>query len=40
MIRINPPGEVLGWTFTTHRTDRPAQTPLLALYEALAGGVG
>lgn len=27
----------LGWTFATHRTDRPAQTALLALYTALAG---
>lgn len=26
----------LGWTFATHRTDRPPQTALLALYEALA----
>lgn len=25
-----------GWTFIAHRTDRPAQTPLLALYAALA----
>lgn len=25
----------LGWTFITHRTDRPAQTALLALYTAL-----
>ena len=24
------------WTFTTHRTDRPPQMPLLALYESLA----
>lgn len=27
----------LGWTFATHRTDRPAQGALLALYAALAG---
>lgn len=26
-----------GWTFSTHRTDRPPQTALLALYAALAG---
>jgi len=26
----------LGWTFATHRTDRPPQSALLALYEALA----
>lgn len=26
----------LGWSFATHRTDRPPQTALLALYEALA----
>jgi uncharacterized protein (DUF58 family) len=25
-----------GWTFTQHRTDRPAQVPLLALYETLS----
>lgn len=28
-----------GWTYTTHRTDRPAQTPLLALYQSLANQV-
>ena len=27
----------LGWSFTTHRTDRPPETALLALYTALAG---
>jgi uncharacterized protein (DUF58 family) len=26
-----------GWSFATHRTDRPPQTALLALYAALAG---
>lgn len=26
-----------GWTFSTHRTDRPPQTALLALYAALSG---
>ena len=25
-----------GWTFTQHRTDRPAQVPLLTLYETLS----
>jgi len=29
----------LGWTFATHRTDRPPETALLALYGALAGGL-
>jgi len=28
-----------GWTLVTHRTDRPAGTAVLALYEALAPGV-
>ena len=28
-----------GWTFATHRTDRPPQTALLALYTALSGGL-
>ncbi len=27
-----------GWTFTQHRTDRPAQVPLLTLYETLSTG--
>lgn len=27
-----------GWSFATHRTDRPPQTALLALYAALSGG--
>jgi len=27
-----------GWTFTQHRTDRPAQMPLLTLYETLSAG--
>lgn len=26
-----------GWTFTAHRTDRPAQLPVLAVFAALAG---
>ena len=26
----------VGWTFTTHRTDRPPQTPLLSLFLALS----
>jgi uncharacterized protein (DUF58 family) len=30
----------LGWTFLTHRTDRPPQLALLALYGALAGERG
>ncbi len=29
----------LGWSFATHRTDRPPETALLALYGALAGGL-
>jgi uncharacterized protein (DUF58 family) len=29
----------IGWSFTGHRTDRPPQTALLALYAALSGGV-
>ena len=29
-----------GWSFATHRTDRPPQTALLALYQALASGEG
>ena len=29
----------LGWSFAGHRTDRPPQTALLALYAALSGGV-
>ncbi len=29
-----------GWTFSTHRTDRPAQVPLLLLYELLSTGEG
>jgi uncharacterized protein (DUF58 family) len=28
-----------GWSFSVHRTDRPPQTALLALYAALAGGL-
>ncbi len=28
-----------GWTFATHRTDRPPQSALLSLYGALAGGL-
>lgn len=28
----------VGWTFATHRTDRPPQTALLALFTALGGG--
>ena len=27
----------IGWTFASHRTDRPPQTALLALYQALSG---
>jgi uncharacterized protein (DUF58 family) len=30
----------LGWTFLSHRTDRPPQLALLALYGALAGEAG
>lgn len=30
----------IGWTFASHRTDRPPQTALLALYEALSGDFG
>ncbi len=30
----------IGWTFASHRTDRPPQTALLALYEALSGELG
>ncbi len=29
----------VGWTFASHRTDRPPETALLALYSALAGGL-
>ena len=29
-----------GWTFTQHRTDKPAQVPLLTLYELLSTGGG
>lgn len=29
----------VGWSFALHRTDRPPQTALLALYGALAGGL-
>ncbi|HYM30854.1 MAG TPA: DUF58 domain-containing protein [Candidatus Cybelea sp.] len=29
----------VGWTFSAHRTDRPAQTALLALYSSLSGGI-
>ena len=29
----------VGWTYSTHRTDRSPQTPLLALYESLANQV-
>lgn len=29
----------VGWTFAVHRTDRPPQSALLALYAALAGGL-
>lgn len=28
-----------GWTFTTHRTDRPPETALLTLYQAVADGI-
>ena len=28
----------MGWTLITHRTDRPASTAVMALYQALAGG--
>jgi len=28
--------QALGWSFATHRTDRPPTTALLALYVALA----
>ncbi|MDA0654743.1 MAG: DUF58 domain-containing protein [Proteobacteria bacterium] len=42
-LRLRAQREALGrlgrnarWTFTTHRTDRPPQVPLLALYESLA----
>jgi uncharacterized protein (DUF58 family) len=28
-----------GWTFNTHRTDRPPQAPLLALHAALSAPV-
>jgi hypothetical protein len=28
-----------GWTLATHRTDRPAEAPLLALFLALSQGV-
>ncbi len=30
----------IGWTFSSHRTDRPPQTALLALYQALSGELG
>ena len=30
----------IGWTFASHRTDRPPQTALLALYEALSDDLG
>lgn len=30
----------LGWTFASHRTDRPPQTALLALYQALSSELG
>ncbi|MDJ0948949.1 MAG: DUF58 domain-containing protein [Alphaproteobacteria bacterium] len=30
----------LGWTYTSHRTDKPAQTALLALYTTLSGMIG
>lgn len=30
----------IGWTFASHRTDRPPQTAVLALYEALSGELG
>jgi len=29
-----------GWSFFVHRTDRPAQTALLAIYNTIAGGIG
>jgi uncharacterized protein (DUF58 family) len=29
-----------GWSYACHRTDRPPETALLALYGALAGGLG
>ena len=29
----------IGWSFSGHRTDRPPQTALLALYAALSGGI-
>lgn len=30
----------IGWTIASHRTDRPPQTALLALYQALSGEIG
>ena len=30
----------VGWTYATHRTDRPPQTALLALYTALSQTMG
>ena len=30
----------IGWTFASHRTDRPPQTSLLALYQALSDELG
>lgn len=30
----------IGWMFASHRTDRPPQTALLALYQALSGELG
>jgi uncharacterized protein (DUF58 family) len=29
----------LGWSFSRHRTDRPPQTALLALYRAIGGNL-
>lgn len=36
---LNDIARSVNWTFATHRTDRPAQTALLALYGALAEDV-
>ena len=33
-------GRNAAWTFATHRTDRPPQTALLALYRSLARATG
>ena len=36
--RIAQTCATIGWTFATHRTDRPPETALLALHTAIAGG--